>query len=387
VIVYGHQFSGRVVRTRGAVVFRTPGIYEVTELELDDPRQGELRVRMVAAGLCHSDDHYATGDKPAGTYPWCGGHEGAGVVEEVGPNTPGWAPGDHVIFSFLPACGKCRWCATGRQNLCDLGAGLLTGGRLAIPPDDPPSFRLHLPDGTPVGQMCSLGTFSEFTTVSVDSAIKVAEDLDLARVCLLACAVGTGFGSAVHVAGVRPGETVIVMGTGGIGMNAVQGAASAGAAHVIAVDPVAFKRDKALEFGATRVFGDIADAADFARSVTNGQGADSAIVTVGVLRPEHVAQAFAAIRKAGTVVVTALGDADFGIPVSLTELTVFQKRIQGVMFGGCNPVADIPLQIGLYRAGKLKVDELVTAEYALDEIAKGYDDLRAGRILRGILRF
>jgi S-(hydroxymethyl)glutathione dehydrogenase/alcohol dehydrogenase len=370
------------------VLFEAPGSYEVTELELDDPRQGELRVRMAAAGLCHSDDHYATGDRPAGTFPWLGGHEGAGIVEAVGPGTPGWAAGDHVIFSFLPSCGKCRWCAVGQQNLCDLGASLGIGGRLAVPPHDPPSYRVHLPDGRPVGQMCSVGTFAEYTTISVDSAIKVAADLDLTRVCVLACAVGTGFGSATHVARVQPGQTVIIMGVGGIGANAVQGAASAGAAHVIAVDPVPFKREKALEFGATHVFGDIAAAADFARGVTNGQGADSAIVTVGVVRPEHVGQAFAAIRKAGTVVVTGLGpEADFGVPVSVSELTIYQKQIKGAMFGACNPFADIPLQIGQYRAGKLKIDELITAEYALDDIAKAYVDLRDGRFLRGIIRF
>jgi S-(hydroxymethyl)glutathione dehydrogenase/alcohol dehydrogenase len=376
------------MRTRGAVLFEAPGDYEVTELELDDPRQGEIRVRLAAAGLCHSDDHYATGDRPAGTLPWLGGHEGAGIVESAGPDTPGWAPGDHVIFSFLPSCGKCRWCATGQQNLCDLGASLGTGGRLAVPPHDPPDYRVHLPDGRPVGQMCSVGTFAEYTTISVNSAIKVSDDLDLTRVCVLACAVGTGFGSATNVARVRPGQTVIVMGIGGIGANAVQGAASSGAAHVIAVDPVPFKREKALEFGATHGFGDIAEAADFARSVTNGQGADSAIVTIGVVRPEHVGQAFAAIRKAGTVVVTGLGpDADFGLPVSVSELTVYQKQLKGAMFGACNPFADIPLQIGQYRAGKLKIDELITAEYALDDIAKAYKDLRDGQYLRGIIRF
>lgn len=376
------------MRARGAVLFQAPGSYEVTDLEIDDPRQDEIRVRMVAAGLCHSDDHYATGDRAAGTLPWCGGHEGAGIVEAVGPDTPGWAPGDHVVFSFLPSCGKCRWCATGQQNLCDLGASLGVGGRLAVPPHDPPDYRVHLPDGTPVGQMCSVGTFAEYTTISVDSAIKVDGDLDLTRICVLACAVGTGFGSAVNVARVQPGQTVIVMGIGGIGANAVQGAASAGAAHVIAVDPVEFKREKAFEFGATRAFGDIAEAADYARSLTNGQGADSAIVTVGVVRPEHVGQAFAAIRKSGTVVVTGLGpDADFGLPVSVSELTIYQKQIKGAMFGACNPFADIPLQIGQYRAGKLKLDELITAEYALDDIAKAYIDLREGRFLRGIIRF
>lgn len=136
------------MRTRGAIIRQAPGKYEVTDLEVDDPRQGELRVRMVASGMCHSDDHIATGDLPVFTYPICGGHEGGGVVESVGPHTSGFEPGDKVLFSFLPACGRCRWCATGHQNVCDLGATILYGSRW----DDTTSYRMHLADGTPVGQ-------------------------------------------------------------------------------------------------------------------------------------------------------------------------------------------------------------------------------------------
>ncbi|MGH9057730.1 MAG: alcohol dehydrogenase catalytic domain-containing protein, partial [Acidimicrobiales bacterium] len=180
------------MKTRGAVVTKAPGKYEIMDLEVDDPRPREIRVRMVATGLCHSDDHLATGDIPAGVYPWLGGHEGGGVVESVGPNTPGWEVGDHVVFSFLPGCGRCRWCAAGMQNLCDYGATLLAGSRY----DDPTSYRVHTEDGSPVGQMCGLGTFAEHTTVGVDSAIKVDKDVPLDRICLLGCGVGTGWGSA-----------------------------------------------------------------------------------------------------------------------------------------------------------------------------------------------
>jgi S-(hydroxymethyl)glutathione dehydrogenase/alcohol dehydrogenase len=366
------------------VITKAPGPFEVIDLELDDPRQGELLVEMVASGLCHSDDHIATGDLPVPLYPFLGGHEGAGVVKEVGPNTKGWAVGDHVVFSFIPGCGRCRWCASGMQNLCDLGAYLLNGSRF----DDPTSFRFHTTDGDPVAQFCGLGTFAEHTIVDIDSAVKVAPDLPLDRLCLLGCGVGTGWGSAVNSAQVRPGDTVIVMGVGGIGINAVQGAAHAGASNVIAVDPVAFKREKALKLGATHAFADIAEGAAFAKSVTNGQGADSAIVTVGVTKGEHVAQAFSAIRKAGTVVVTGLGDAmEIGLPVSLAELTLFQKRIQGSLFGASAPSSDIVRQTQMYRDGMLKLDELVTTEYTLDEIAKGYEDMHAGKNIRGIVRF
>ncbi|MDQ2739713.1 MAG: NDMA-dependent alcohol dehydrogenase [Actinomycetota bacterium] len=370
------------MKTRAAVLFESPGKYEVVTVELDEPRQDEILVRMVASGLCHSDDHVATGDIPPSILPFCGGHEGAGVVEQVGPYTKGWEVGDHVVFTLLPGCGRCRWCASGMQNLCDYGANAMAGCRL----DDPTSYRMHTTDGAPIGQMCGISTFAERTTVHVDSAIKLDKDLPLDKMCLLGCGVGTGWGSAVNLASVRPGETVIVMGVGGVGINAVQGAAQAGASNVVAVDPVLFKQEKALELGATHAFDNIAQADVFAKSVTNGQGADSAIVTVGITTGEHIGQAFAAIRKAGTVVVVGVGT-DMSLPISIGELTLYQKRIQGSLFGASIPSWDILRQAQMYRDGKLKLDELITTEYTLDDIVQGYEDMHAGKNIRGLIRF
>jgi S-(hydroxymethyl)glutathione dehydrogenase/alcohol dehydrogenase len=371
------------VNTRGAIIREAPGTFEVVDLVSDDPRHGELQVKLAASGMCHSDDHLATGDIPVAHYPMAGGHEGAGVVTAVGPNTRGFKEGDHVVFSFLPACGRCRWCANGMSYLCDMGAGLLLGARF----DDPTSFRFNLSDGTPVAQMCGLGTFAEVTTVNAESAIKIPDDIPLEVACLTGCGVGTGWGSSVTAAKVAPGETVIIMGIGGIGINAVQGAAYAGASHVIAVDPVAFKREKAQELGATHAFEGIEEAADFARSVTNGQGADKTIVTIGVTTGEHVAQAFKSIRKAGVVVVTGLGDitSQTGIPISIGELTLFAKEIKGAMFGDSNPHTDILKMLRLYQEGSLKLDELVTKRYKLDEINQGYEDMHAGKNIRGVI--
>lgn len=350
---------------------------------MDDPRQGEIRVRMVASGLCHSDDHHATGDLKVGKLPFAGGHEGAGVVEAVGPHTPGFAEGDHVVFSFLPSCGRCRWCATGRQNLCDLGASLATNARW----DDPTSFRLSL-DGEPTGQMSGISTFVEHTTVSVASAVKIDPWISLEAACLTGCGVGTGWGAAVNSAEVRPGHVVIVMGVGGIGINAVQGSAHTGASAVIAVDPVAFKREKALTLGATHAVETIKEATAIGRELTNGQGADAAIVTVGVTTGAHVGAALRAVRKAGTCVVVGLGETrtrDGDIP--LTELVLYQKRLQGSLFGASAPTADIPAQLRLYQEGSLKLDELITTRYTLDEIARGFEDMHAGRNLRGVVVF
>jgi S-(hydroxymethyl)glutathione dehydrogenase/alcohol dehydrogenase len=374
------------MQTRGAIIRQAPGKYEVVDLEVDDPRAGEVQVKMVASGMCHSDDHVATGDIPVGIYPFAGGHEGAGIVTKAGVNTKGLKEGDHVVFSFLPSCGHCRWCASGMQNLCDLGAGLLAGSRW----EDPTDFRLKLVDGgAPVGQMCGISTFLETTTVSVDSAVKVPDDIPLDVACLVGCGVGTGWGSAVNSGQVQPGHTVIVMGIGGIGINAVQGAAHAGASNVIAVDPVAFKREKAQELGATHAVESMEEATELAKQFTNGQGADSAIITVGVVKPEYVGQAMASIRKAGTVVVTALGNiADTTpLPVSLADVTLFQKRIQGALFGASNPNWDILRQLQLYREGVLKLEELVTKTYTLDEVAQGYQDMHDGKNIRGVIKF
>lgn len=369
------------MKTRGAVLLKVPGEYEVVELELDDPRPGELRVKMVAAGLCHSEDHFATGDQKAPILPLAGGHEGGGIVEAVGPETRGFAEGDHVVFSFLPACGRCRWCATGMQNLCDLGASIGTAAR----PDDPTSFRLSR-GGRPVGQMAGLSTFCEHTTVSTAAAIKIDPSIPLDVACLTGCSVGTGWGSAVNSAQVRPGHVVVVMGIGGIGINAVQGAAHAGAGVVIAVDPVEFKRASALKLGATHAVADMEEAIELARSMTNGQGADASIITTGVTRSSHVRQGLAAIRKGGTCVLTGLGESVIRDgDINLHELTLYQKRLQGALFGASAPTADIPAQLAMYQHGALKLDELVTTRYRLDDVARGFQDMHAGRNLRGVI--
>ena len=370
--------------TRAAVLRRSPGKFEVVDIELDEPRQAELQVKMVASGLCHSDEHFQTGDNVAAHYPIVMGHEGAGIVEAIGPNTYGWDVGDHVVFSFIPSCGRCRWCSSGMTNLCDLGAHLTRGSRF----DDLESFRFTL-EGRGVGQLCGLGTFSERTVVSTDSVIKVGKELPLDRLCLLACGVGTGWGSAVNAGNVRPGDVVIVMGTGGVGISAIQGAAHCGATAVIAADPVEFKRKVALKVGATHGFASIGEADEYAKSVTNGQGADTTIITVGVLTGAHIAEGLASIRKGGTLVVTSVGDmnADAGVPINPWEITLMQKRIQGALFGQCNPRADIPRQIEMYRRGQLKLDELVTRTYRLGDVVAAYEDLTAGRNIRGVITY
>jgi NDMA-dependent alcohol dehydrogenase len=312
-----------------------PGRWEVHTVQLDEPGDHEILVRVVAAGLCHSDDHFATGDISVGHLPFCGGHEAAGVVEAVGPGVSGLKPGDHVVTSFVPGCGRCRWCASGQQNLCDNGALMLEGTRLDG------TYRMHL-DGEDVAQAGLLSAFSEYTVMPEWSAIKIDPDVPLDVAALLGCAVPTGWGSAVNATQIAPGDVVIVMGVGGIGASAVQGAKHAGASRIIAVDPVELKRTTALELGATDVFDDLPEAAELGRELTNGQGADATIVTVGVITGEIVGAAFSSIRKAGTLVVTAAGS-ELPQPVSLSllELAMYQKRRQGCLYDTAKPELDL----------------------------------------------
>lgn len=370
-------------KSHASVLRSAPGEYEPCVLEVEDPRPGEIMVRMVAVGLCHSDDHITTGDFPVEMLPMCGGHEGAGVVEKVGEGTTQFDIGDHVVLTFLPACGRCLWCSRGMQQLCDAGAYALTGSRF----DDPTSYRMRL-DGQPCGQQLGLSAFSEYTTVSVQSAYKVPKDLPLNRLCLLGCAMGTGWGTAVNAAGVKPGHTVIVMGLGGVGAAAVQGAAHAGAANILVVDPVAYKREVAPVFGATEVFATMDEAAERARSYTNGQGADSTMITVGRMEPDNLSEAVESIRKGGTVAMTSMGAFQpEKVSLDLSMVTLMQKTIKGVIYGNWSPFEAVPSMLSLYAGGQLKTDEMVTRTYALDDIAQGYRDMKQGKNIRSIVEF
>jgi S-(hydroxymethyl)glutathione dehydrogenase/alcohol dehydrogenase len=363
-------------------MYTQPGKWEVTEVELDPPRAGEILIRMGAAGLCHSDDHIATGDLPLPYLPACAGHEGAGVIEAVGDGVSRLAVGDHVVTTFIPSCGHCRWCASGQQALCDNGALLFSGRQL----DD--TFRMHA-GGTDVGQVAMISTFSEYTVVPELSAVRIDPSVPFTSACLLGCCVPTGWGSAVNVGQVAPGDVVIVIGLGGVGANALQGCRHASATHILGVDTDPKKLPAAATFGATQTFTSLDDAADTARQLTNGQGADVAIITVGINKGDLMGGALNAIRKAGTVVVTATGDgrADELVPVNTVALPMYQKRLQGAIYGGCSPARAIPTFVDMYKSGQLLLDELITRTYPLAEINQAYEDMHAGNNIRGVIDF
>jgi alcohol dehydrogenase (nicotinoprotein) len=352
--------------------------WDVVELELDDPRLNEVLVRFEASGMCHSDDHIRTGDYPV-RFPMVGGHEGSGVVEKVGPGVRRVVEGDRVICSFIPACGTCRWCSTGHQAVCDSGLNASTGMFL----DN--TFRFHRGD-TDLGGICALGTFSERAVISEYSCVKLAEDIPFDVAALLSCGVPTGWGSAVYAAGVRAGQSVVVYGCGGVGCNAVQGAAFAGARQLVVVDPVPFKREMAKVFGATHTFATHEEALAFVTESSWGALADHAIITVGVNSAETVSQAASIIGKLGTVTITAAGGGNESqIDMASGMLQVYLQRIQGTLAGHTNPLADLPRLMELYRTGDLKLDELITKRYSLDQVNEMYHDMLDGKNIRGVM--
>ena len=384
--------------SRAALLYDQGQAWVVEQIEVDPPKANEVLVQWKAAGLCHSDEHIVTGDMVppreawdamgiTDLFPMIGGHEGAGVIVEVGPGVRSVEVGDHVSASFVPSCGRGRYCSTGRQNLCDSSGGTFLKGMIT---DGTSRHRLVSGPkaGTELNLFAKLGTFSEYTCVSADSVIKVEKDLPLEAVALVSCGVATGWGSATNRANVEPGDTVVVVGIGGIGMNAVQGAAMAGARHVIAVDPIEFKREKAMEFGATHTFSSMEEAFPQVNELSWGMMADKVIMTPSVLYGEMMELGTKLAGKGGTIVVTGIAPMDQGTSsVNLFELAMWNKEIKGTIFGSLNPRADIPKLLGMYRGGKLKLDELITKTYVLDEINEGYRAMRDGENIRGVVTY
>ena len=367
------------MQTKAAVLWEINQPWSVEDVELDAPGPGEVRVKLAASGLCHSDEHLVTGDLPF-ELPIIGGHEGAGVVEEVGEGVSWLAPGDHVVFGFIPSCGRCPSCSTGHQNLCDFGALMGVGKQIAD------GTSRHHAQGKDLGLMCLLGTFSHHTVVNEASCIKIDDDIPLDKACLTGCGVVTGWGSAVYAAQVHPNDTVAVVGAGGIGSNAIQGARLAGAKRIVAIDPVEFKREKAMQFGATHTAASMEEALPLLQELTWGKLANKVIMTMGVGSGSMMKEAMAITSKGGRVVVTNIHPMmEMDVQMSLADMTLMEKQVVGSLFGSGNPRADIPKLLGLYREGQLDLDGLVTNTYPLEGINDGYDAMRNGTNIRGVL--
>ncbi len=386
------------MKCQGAVLRGVGRDWEVEEITLDPPREGEVLVKMAVAGLCHSDDHFTTGDmvptpdmvaliEATGAavpdyFPMLGGHEGAGVVEEIGPGVRSVRPGDHVALSFIPACGSCQWCVSGLTYLCDNGAMMLDK---AMVTDG--TTRRHVGEED-LTAMAQLGTFAEYAVLAEESVIKIDESIPLEAASLVSCGVTTGWGSGTIGVGTQPGDVVVVVGTGGVGINAVQGARAAGADAVIAVDPVDFKRDSAKFFGATDTSPSIEEAFPLVQDMTRGVMADRVVLTPSVVPAEMVLPALMLTRKGGTCLITGVPKFEVNmVPMLLIDLLNSCKTLKGLIYGGMNPRASTPMLLSMYRNGHLKLDELITRRYRLDQINEATRDMREGRNIRGIFEF
>jgi NDMA-dependent alcohol dehydrogenase len=382
------------MKSRAAILHDVGGPWSIEEFELDPPRTGEVLVQMAAAGLCHSDDHILKGDMAAPNevlramglptmFPTIGGHEGSGIVREVGDGVTDFEPGDHVVMSFVAVCGQCRWCATGMEYLCDAGIGTLTPG---MPTDG--TFRHHTGDGEDLGHLAKVGAFAEHTVVSTNSIVKIERNLPLVPSALLSCAIPTGYGSVANRSNMRAGDTVVVVGVGGIGTGAIQGARINGAAQIVAVDPVEFKQKSALRFGATHTAATAAEALDLVSGLTYGVMADAVVVSPSLIAAEDVRDAVKLTRKGGTCVLTGMtSQLTHSVKIDLQDFILMNKTLAGTIFGSCNARSDIYRLARLYETGQLLLDEMITKRYRLDDINDAYADLLNGEIVRGVIDF
>ncbi|MBM11200.1 MAG: alcohol dehydrogenase [Chloroflexi bacterium] len=361
---------------KAAVLYEAFQPLAVEELELEGPREHEVLVKMTASGVCHSDLHYMKGDREH-PLPVVLGHEGAGIVEETGPGVTYAQPGDHVVLSFVPTCGKCSFCIKGRQNLCDARYGL----------------RGSMQDGTTrlrkgsqeIHHFNGLSTFGEYAVVPEDSLVKIREDAPLDRVALIGCGVPTGVGAVINTAKVKPGSSVVIIGCGGVGLNVVQGAVLAGAEAIIAVDIHGDKLEHALQFGATHLVNAASeDVMEKVRDVTRGEMADYAFEVIG--STDAINQAMLTTKRGGTTV--AVGVAPAGAELKIDpDFLHLDRVLMGCTYGSCYPRADMPMLIDLYMARRLKLDELITATFKLDDINTAFEDLDQGELARGIIRY
>ncbi len=362
-----------------AALLRAPKTpFTIEELTLDAPREGEVLVRLAACGVCHSDYHLLTGTTRHPMPVVCG-HEGAGVVEMVGVGVTRVQTGDHVVLSWTPDCGHCYYCQRGKPNLCEtytepIWAGTMLDG----------TTRLHH-NGEDVYAYCGLATFGEYCVVPEQSCIPIRRDVPLTSAALVGCAVATGVGAAMYTAGVRPGESVVVFGCGGVGLNVIQGAALCGASTIIAVDLNETKMRLAGQFGATHTLLSDDKTLDAIRALTGGRGADYSFEAVGLPRLQELA--LDAIRPGGMAVLAGLSPMGTGTNLPGAVITRQEKTVRGSYYGSVNPSRDFPMLIDLYAAGRLKLDDLVSEEYGLTQINEAFEAMLGGEVARGIIVF
>jgi NDMA-dependent alcohol dehydrogenase len=362
---------------KAAILYEANKPLQVVDVEQQGPQAGEARVRVMATGICHSDWHIMNGDWPL-PLPMVLGHEAAGVVQEVGAGVASVKPGDHIIFSFRAHCGRCLYCSTGRSILCD--------GHQSV--------RWTLLDGTcrlkrqgqDIFQMARIGTFSESVVCPAEMLVPIRKEMPWAQAALMGCCVPTGVGAVTHCAKVEAGASVLVIGCGGVGLNVVQGARLAGAAKIIAADLLENKLKFAREFGATHTLDASKEkVVERVRELTGGRGADYAFDAIG--GEATTLQILDAIRPGGTAVIVGMAAMAVRAPITPYLMALQEKSIKGTLYGSVRPNIDFPRLVDLYLDGRLKIDQLISRTYKLDEINEGFTALRSGQVARGVVVF
>jgi NDMA-dependent alcohol dehydrogenase len=362
---------------KAAVLYKPNTRLEVVDLEQQGPRTGEARVRVMAAGVCHSDWHIINGDWTL-PLPMVLGHEAAGIVQEVGPGVEHVKPGDHIIFSFRANCGRCMYCAMGRSILCDghksVRWAMIDG-----------TTRLRR-DGQDVFQMARIGTFSEQVVCPAEMLVPIRKDMPWPQAALVGCCVPTGVGAVTRCAQVESGASVVIIGCGGVGLNVVQGARLAGAGRIIACDLVDRKLEYATEFGATHTINAKREnVVDRVRELTGGRGADYAFDAIG--SELTTLQIVDAIRPGGTAVIVGMAAMNVRAPITPYTMALQEKVLKGTLYGSVRPLVDFPQLVDHYMNGQLKLDQLVSRTYGLEEINEGFARMLSGEVARGVVVF
>ncbi len=367
-----------LMRSDDAGPFEATKPIEIRELQLDQPGAGELTVRIRAAGLCHSDLSVINGDRPR-PLPLVLGHEAAGEVAQVGEGVAQFAVGDRVVLAFVPSCGECEPCRSGRAALCEPGAATNTAGTLASG-----ERRWSGDEGELLHHHLGISAFAEQTIVSALSAVKIPDDLPFEVAALFGCAALTGVGAALNAAEIQSGQTVAIFGLGGVGLSALLGAKIAGAGRIIAIDPVASKRQLALELGADDVLPGGADTVAQLKAMTGG-GPDRVIETVGSAKVLETA--YLATRRGGTTVTVGLPNPAALLSIPAVSLVAEERTLRGSYLGSADPQQMLPQLFEFWRAGQLPLEKLISGRLTLDQINLGFDRLASGEAVRQIIVF
>jgi NDMA-dependent alcohol dehydrogenase len=365
--------------TKAAICTSVGSPLEIVDLDLADPKAGEIRIELGASGVCHSDLSVTNGTLPL-SLPAVLGHEGAGTVVQVGDGVDHLKVGDRIVVSWVPQCGECYTCRHDQGEICEVGSmAAMSGGML----DMTPRFTR---DGSPVFQMAAAGTFSEETIIPAIGAVKLESDIPIDAAALIGCGVLTGFGAAVNTASIRPGDTVAVVGCGGVGLNVIQGAKHAGAERIIAVDMVEGKLKRAEKFGATSLVNASADPVAQVMELSGGRGADVAFEVIG-LGPT-IEQTFQMTRRGGQAIIVGVPAFDVTLTITPAMDLLFQeKQIRGSWYGSSNVHRDVPALARLYGEGKLLLDELISQEIQLEQVNEALENMGSGEIARSVIKY